>query len=499
MRGFFASLRMTDFSPSRERSGIGWANSDHLQEGPPLGPNAQRRLPGMKIFPEMPDILLRASGVSKTYTLWRKPSDRLIAPTLRGLGRSTQWIPPLGRWAEAKAGLLARPFAALKPLSLSIARGESLGIVGRNGSGKSTLLQILAGTLTPTTGAVDRKGRLAALLELGSGFNPDFTGRENVYLQGAIYGFSPSEIEGHFQEVATFAEIGDFIEQPVKTYSSGMLVRLAFAVQVVLRPDILIVDEALAVGDVFFQAKCAAYFRTRLAEGMSLIFVSHDLVSVKALCRQAIVLHQGTVHFQGDSKEAANVYHELHATEARRSRHLPVAPTVTSVPERNWQSTDEIGTREAELVSCEILNERDEFRRSFAEGELIKVRLHVRAKSAVPVLHGAFQIVDRHNRALYGLSTIHRESSGLALAANETAVLEIEVPGQLGAGEYLIDVALGWGDRGDGAFTHQCHRVGGIASIAVGRLSPRPRFLGPIDLQGRLGWSENPPAGPGQT
>lgn len=447
----------------------------------------------------MAEILLHASGISKTYTLWRKPSDRLAAPALRFLAQGSALLPTLSRWADHEAARLARPFAALKPLSLTIGRGESLGIVGRNGSGKSTLLQILAGTLTPTTGSIDRVGRLAALLELGSGFNPDFTGRENVYLQGAIYGFSSSEIEEHFQEVAAFAEIGDFIEQPVKTYSSGMLVRLAFAVQVVLRPDLLIVDEALAVGDVFFQAKCAAYFRARLAEGMSLIFVSHDLVSVKALCRQAIVLHQGVVHFHGDSKEAANVYHALHSTEARRTLLTHVPALNAAFSERNWQPSDEIGTREAEFVSCEIRDERGELRRSFAEGELIKVRLYVRARIDVPVLHGAFQIVDRHNRALYGLSTIHREAVSLSLMASETTVLELEVSGQLGAGDYLLDVALGWGDRGDGAFTHQCHRIGGIAAISIGRTAPRPRFLGPIDLQGRIGWQgqETPESTPG--
>jgi lipopolysaccharide transport system ATP-binding protein len=389
---------------------------------------------------------------------------------------------------------MARPFAALKPVSLAVKRGQSLGIIGRNGSGKSTLLQILAGTLTPTSGTVERFGRVAALLELGSGFNLDFTGRENVYLQGAIYGFSSAEMESHFAEVAAFAEIGDFIEQPVKTYSSGMLVRLAFAVQVVLRPDLLIVDEALAVGDVFFQAKCAAYFRERLAEGMALIFVSHDLVSIKALCQETIVLHQGTVRFRGDSKEAASVYHELHASEARRSLQPTATLPSASVLERNWQSTDEIGTREAEFVACEILDTDARSRRHFGEGEPIQLRLHIRAHVAVPVMHAAFQIVDRHNRALYGRSTLHQESPALHLASGETSILDIRLPGRLGAGEYLLDVALGWGDRGDGAFTHQCHRIGGIASISIGRITPKPRFLGPVDLEAELTWqtSANP-------
>ncbi len=447
----------------------------------------------------MSDFLLRAAEISKTYTLWRRPADRLVAPALSTIGSYAGWLPGVGRWANARAAAIARPFTALQPLSLGVARGESLGIIGRNGSGKSTLLQILAGTLTPTTGIVERPGRLAALLELGSGFNPEFTGRENVFLQGAIYGFSSADIESHFEEVAAFAEIGDFIEQPVKTYSSGMMVRLAFAVQVVLRPDVLIVDEALAVGDVFFQAKCAAYFRERLADGMSLIFVSHDLVSVKALCQQAIVLHQGAVHYQGDSKEAASIYHELHASDARRSLQSAAgAPAGAPMPppERNWQSSDEIGTREAGFVACEVWDESGQARRHFAEGESIRFRLRIRARDRVPALHGAFQIVDRHNRALYGMSTVHREAAALELAPGAEALLEFELSGRLGAGEYLIDVALGWGDRGDGAFTHQCHRIGGIASISIGRVTARPQFLGPVDLGASLSWQ--PKSEPGE-
>jgi lipopolysaccharide transport system ATP-binding protein len=442
----------------------------------------------------MPDILLRASDISKTYTLWLRPSDRLSAPVLRWSARRLSWIPGLREWAKAKANRVARPFPALQPLSFSIRRGESLGIIGRNGSGKSTLLQILAGTLTPTTGTVERSGRLAALLELGSGFNLEFTGRENVYLQAAVYGVGHEEMERHFQEVTAFAEIGEFIDQPVKTYSSGMLVRLAFAVQVVLRPDLLIVDEALAVGDVFFQAKCAAYFRERIAEGMSLIFVSHDLVSVKALCREAMVLHQGRLHFHGDSKEAANVYHALHATEARRTLVAAKAPDPSLPPPpvalRNWTSSDEIGDRDAEFVSCQVFDASGATRRQFAEGEPIRLRLDVVARTEIPPLHAAFQIVDRHNRALYGQSTIHRESAGLTLRPGEHASLELTMPGSFGAGEYLVDVALGWGDRGDGAFTHQCHRVGGITSLSIGRVNPRPRFLGPIDLQAEVSWGK---------
>lgn len=435
----------------------------------------------------MSDVLLAATGISKTYTLWHRPSDRITAVALRRLAQSVSSVRALSASLAAKADRLGRPFPALHPLDLTIRRGESLGIVGRNGSGKSTLLQILAGTLEPTSGKVERFGRMAALLELGSGFNPEFSGRENVYLQAALYGMSRQETENHFNEVVWFAEIGDFIDQPVKTYSSGMMVRLAFAVQVMLRPDILIVDEALAVGDVFFQAKCAAYFRERLQGGMSLIFVSHDLVSVKALCRQAIVLQQGHVRFDGDSKRAVNVYHELHSSESRGSLRAS-ASLPPGAARRNWQSGDEIGTREAEIVSCEVLDDTGQPRRHFAEGEAFTIRLHLEARQEVPLVHGAFQIVDRHSRALYGLSTLHREFAGLSLAAGTGAILQIEIPGRLGPGEYVLDAALGWGDRGDGAFSHQCHRVGAIAALSIARVSPKPRFLGPVDLDASLEW-----------
>lgn len=439
----------------------------------------------------MSEVLLQAHAVSKIYTLWRSPSHRLLTPLLGTRRFPFGWCGPLQPWIARKRAELARPFVALQPLSLTLRRGESLGIIGRNGSGKSTLLQILAGTLTPTSGTVERRGRLAALLELGSGFNLEFTGRENVFIQAAIYGVPALEMESHFREVAAFADIGDFIDQPVKTYSSGMLVRLAFAVQVVLRPDILIVDEALAVGDIFFQAKCAAYFRERIKEGMSLIFVSHDLVSVKALCREAVVLHQGAIRFQGDSKQAVSVYHECHEAEAR----LPIAAAARVAEpltfiRRNWKSTDEIGTREAEIVSCEIFDEQNQARRQFSEGETFRVRLHVHAVVSVPMLHGGLQIVDRYSRVLYGVTTLHGEHPGLSVEKGNIMVLEATFPGRLGAGEYLIDVSLGWGNRGDGAFAYQCHRVGAIASIVVGRLSVMPKFLGPVNLDAELQWRE---------
>jgi len=201
-----------------------------------------------------------------------------------------------------------REFWALKGISFDLKKGETVGIIGRNGSGKSTLLQIIAGTLAPTTGTVRLNGRVAALLELGSGFNPEFTGRENVYLNGSILGLKKSEIDKRFDEIAAFADIGEFIEQPVKTYSSGMVVRLAFAVSVNVKPEILILDEALSVGDAAFQFKCLQRLEQLKRSGTSLLFVSHSMEMVKTFCERAVYLKQGIQHATGPPDEIAEFY-----------------------------------------------------------------------------------------------------------------------------------------------------------------------------------------------
>ena len=202
-----------------------------------------------------------------------------------------------------------RDFWALKDVSFQVKRGETVGIIGKNGSGKSTLLQLICGTLTPTTGSVKTVGRIAALLELGSGFNPDFTGRENVYLNGAVLGLSKKEIEDRFEKIEQFADIGEFIDQPVKTYSSGMYVRLAFAVQVHIDAAIVIIDEALAVGDIFFQQKCYARLEELRNSGAAILFVSHGMNTVEQFCDRAVYLDHGNAIFIGPAVEATKLYY----------------------------------------------------------------------------------------------------------------------------------------------------------------------------------------------
>lgn len=261
--------------------------------------------------------VISVNNVSKAYTIWRDPAARLKHPLFRLFG---EMIPPLRKKIDAKLPEFCSEFYALKNLSFEIKKGESIGIIGKNGSGKSTLLQIIAGTLQPSSGAVTVKGRVAALLELGSGFNPEFTGRENVYLNASILGLTRQETDLRFNEIEEFANIGDFMDQPVKTYSSGMAVRLAFAVMAHVDADILIIDEALSVGDIFFQQKCMRFIREFIKEH-TLIFVSHDIAAVKSICNRAVLLEKGEIIKKGTPKEIAELYLEnLYEAQQGESR-----------------------------------------------------------------------------------------------------------------------------------------------------------------------------------
>ncbi|MFK3608135.1 ABC transporter ATP-binding protein [Pseudomonas sp. AP19] len=248
------------------------------------------------------DVAIRVSNLSKCFQIYSKPSDRLLQMLSRGYKR------------------FYREFWALKNVSFEIRKGETVGIVGRNGSGKSTLLQVICGTLNPTGGECVVNGSIAALLELGAGFNPEFTGRENVYSYAAILGLTEEQINARYTEIEAFAEIGAFIDQPVKTYSSGMFVRLAFAVSVAREPDILIVDEALAVGDDAFRRKCFARIETLRANGTTILFVSHAAAMVVELCDRALLLDNGELLFDGSPKETTALYNKLlFAPEVRRA------------------------------------------------------------------------------------------------------------------------------------------------------------------------------------
>ncbi|HMO58893.1 MAG TPA: ABC transporter ATP-binding protein [Roseiflexaceae bacterium] len=254
------------------------------------------------------DIVIRVQDVGKMYRIYDQPQDRLKQMLFWRFGRS-----------------YGREFWALRAVSFDVRRGETVGIIGRNGSGKSTLLQIIAGTLAPTSGEVQVHGKVAALLELGSGFNPEFSGRENVFMNGAILGISQEEMAQRFEAIAAFADIGEFIDQPVKFYSSGMVVRLAFAVQAQIEPDILIVDEALAVGDFAFQHKCMSKIKSLQERGTSILLVSHDTAAIKAHCNRALMLEHGSVYAAGNADDVSVIYYH-HIIEAERQAGVVLEP-----------------------------------------------------------------------------------------------------------------------------------------------------------------------------
>lgn len=265
-------------------------------------------------------LAISVNNLSKCFHLYDKPRDRLLQ--MCSFGRRQYY----------------KEFWALRDLSFEVRRGETVGIIGRNGSGKSTLLQMICGTLTPTSGDIWTSGRIAALLELGAGFNPEFTGRENVYLNAAILGLTRRETDERFDSIAAFADIGSFIDQPVKVYSSGMYVRLAFAVAINATPDLLIVDEALAVGDARFQYKCMRRIKDIQNAGAAVLFVSHDVSSVRTLCQRAVWLDRGSLRMMGEvsnvtSKYAEFIYLDENGSEAPKENAPQQTTTMNSTPD----------------------------------------------------------------------------------------------------------------------------------------------------------------------
>ena len=277
------------------------------------------------------EIAIKVENLSKCYQIYAQPRDRLKQFVL----------PRLQRIAGKSPKQYFREFWALKDVSFEVKKGETVGIIGRNGSGKSTLLQMICGTLNPTGGTIQTNGRTAALLELGSGFNPEFTGRENVYLNGAVLGLTNDEIDNRFDDIASFADIGDFIEQPVKTYSSGMVVRLAFAVAVNVDPQILVVDEALSVGDELFQRKCYSRIETIKDKGATIIFVSHSASIINQLCDEAILINHGKILLRGAPRSITKKYHQLLFAKTENENEV-----IASIKETRLDSAQDISNNE---------------------------------------------------------------------------------------------------------------------------------------------------------
>lgn len=338
-------------------------------------------------------LALSVEGVSKQYRIYGRPADRLKETLTRG------------RWKTH------REFWALRDVSFEVDQGTTFGIIGPNGSGKSTLLQIIAGTLEPTHGSVRHTGRIAALLELGAGFNPEFTGVENVLMSASLTGFSRAEAEEMLPEIERFAEIGDFIYQPVKTYSSGMYIRLAFATAISAQPQILIVDEALAVGDAVFQHRCMRRLREMQESGMTILFVSHDPSSIRALCSRAVLLHAGRMETMGKPTDVLNHYQKLimareEAYEAGQRVTNEGEDTAADVRDSAPLScVYRHGDGSAEVLSAELLDAAHHSIELVETGEPLLLRVRVRFHANVDTPVCGFLLRNRHGIHLYGTNT----------------------------------------------------------------------------------------------
>lgn len=342
-------------------------------------------------------------------------------------GRLAEWLLPGGRPRHTLKWVL-------QDLSFSVAPGEAVGIIGINGAGKSTLLKMIAGTAQPTQGSVRISGRVAALLELGMGFHPDFSGRQNVVMAGQLLGYGAPEIDRLMPEVEAFAEIGDYIDQPVRVYSSGMQMRLAFSVATACRPDVLIVDEALSVGDAYFQHKSFDRIRRFRAEGTTLLIVSHDRAAIQSVCDRAILLDSGRLAMEGQPEEVMDFYNALLAQRHQGS----IVQSRTG--DGRLQTVS--GTGEASIETVELLDAEDRAVSEIGVGAQVTLRITVRARAAVPRLVLGYLIKDRLGQEIFGINTHHLARPLCDVSAGESAEFRFTFPANLGEGSYSLAVAL---------------------------------------------------------
>lgn len=345
-----------------------------------------------------------------------------------------------GRWARLAEWLVpgGKPRHTLKwvmqDVNFTVNPGEAVGIIGINGAGKSTLLKMITGTTQPTTGSVDITGRVAALLELGIGFHPDFTGRQNVYMSGQLLGYSAEEVAELMPDIEAFAEIGSYIDQPVRVYSSGMQMRLAFSVAAARRPDVLIVDEALSVGDAYFQHKSFERIRQFKGEGTTLLIVSHDKQAIQSICDRAILLNEGRVALEGSPEAVMDYYNALLADKQNQQ--------VVQIPLGNGRVQTVSGTGEAAVTGISLLNSAGQPIEVASVGETVTLRVEVTANANIHRLVLGYGIKDRLGQVMYGTNTDLKMQPLLDVKVGSKQVFDIAFSVNLGTGEYSVQTSL---------------------------------------------------------
>ncbi|MXP52134.1 ABC transporter ATP-binding protein [Pantoea sp. Seng] len=355
------------------------------------------------------------SGVGKAYKIYQRKVHRLMEWIIPGIKsqHSLKWI--------------------LKDINNEINEGEAVGIIGINGAGKSTLLKLITGTAKPTTGKIDISGRVAAMLELGMGFHADFTGRQNVYMSGQLLGLSVEQINQLMPEIESFAEIDDYIDQPVRVYSSGMQVRLAFSVATAIRPDILIIDEALSVGDAYFQHKSFERIREFRRKGTTLLLVSHDKQAIQSICDRAILLNKGEVAMEGEPEAVMDFYNALLADKEKKSIKLSI---------NDGKLATLSGTGEARISRIDLLNENNESVESLQVGQAVSLKIQAEIYEDIDELVVGYVIKDRLGQPVFGTNTHHMRNVLSELTAGKKLEYTFSFDANLGVGSYSIAVAL---------------------------------------------------------
>ncbi|MBE5980946.1 MAG: ABC transporter ATP-binding protein [Paenibacillaceae bacterium] len=414
---------------------------------------------------------LTVNNVTKIYKLYEKPIDRLkeaMSLTHKNYHRD---------------------FYALNGISFDVEKGQTVGIIGTNGSGKSTILKIITGVLTPTTGDVQVNGVISALLELGAGFNMDYTGIENIYMNGTMMGFSRKEMDAKLQDILDFADIGDFVYQPVKTYSSGMFVRLAFALAINVEPEILIVDEALSVGDVFFQAKCYRRMEEIRKNGTTILMVTHDMGAIIKYCDRVVVLNKGNFIAEGEPGKMVDLYKKILANQmddlneeleaadnglyndfsgdqaiAERSRAAAggmMKDKLTINPNRT-----EYGDKRAEIIDFGLLDERGNITNLLLKGErfTIKERIHFHGEIETPIF--TYTIKDKRGADLTGTNTMFESSDVKAVKKGDEYVVEFTQKMTLQGGEYLLSMSCTGFENGEHVVYHRLYDIVNITVIS---------------------------------
>ena len=414
------------------------------------------------------DAAIRVEHLTKIYKLYNRPRDRFLESL--GLGRGK---------------VLSRDHYALRDVSFTVRRGETIGIIGTNGSGKSTILKIITGVLGATSGQVSVDGRISALLELGAGFNMEYTGIENVYLNGTMIGFSKEEIDDRLQDIIDFADIGEFIYQPVKTYSSGMFVRLAFAVAINIDPEILIVDEALSVGDVFFQSKCYRKFEDFKRMGKTILFVSHDLSSISKYCDRVVLLNKGSKIAEGSPMHMVDLYKkllvgqlDLETLEVKGAKE-PAQGESSGFREAGHKSGDpwtpdfpvnpqinEYGDRIAEITGFNILDRDGNSSNTIGKGEECTIQMRVRFHGRVDDPIYAFTITDLKGTDITGTNSLFEKASVKAMRDGDVQEISFTQNMDMQGGEYMLSLGCTGYDGNDFVVHHRLYEACNLTIVS---------------------------------